>query len=195
MSTLTFEPSPGTHIREACKEASAMAINKNSDVEFEFNGITITATPQSSPASLEADWDAKLAAEAKAYRESPEYAAEQRRREDQVKTGQNAVNCFMEGIEQVLATCSTDDILKYFKPFVKVADDVGVNFDHNKLADLLEHFGYKDGMHVGKPQEAFDDKETMAQYILGQVVSCLRRGMPPHPVTNSFIERYFAIPA
>lgn len=195
MSTRTFEPSPGTHIREACKEAAAMAIKKNSDVEFEFNGITITATPQSSPASLEADQDTKLAAEAKAYHESPEYAAEQQRRAETVKTSQNVVNCFMDGIEHVLATCSTDGILKYFKLFVNAADDVGVNFDHNKLADLLEQYGYKDGMHVGKPQEAFDDKETMAQYILGQVVTCLRRGMPPHPITNSFIEKYFAIPA
>ncbi len=172
-----------------------MAIKQNCDVEFEFNGIKVTATPQSSPARLEADWDTKMAAEAKAYRESAAYAAEQERRTEQVKTSQNVVNCFMDGIEQVLATCSMNDILKYFIPFVNAADDCEVKFDHTKLADILEHFGYKDGMHVGKPQEAFNDKETMAQYILGQAVSCLRRGIPPHPITNSFIEKYFAIPA
>lgn len=193
MNTLTFDPSPGTHIREACKEAAAMAINKNSAVEFEFNGITVTATPQSSPASIEADWNSKMEADSKAYRESPEYAAAQQRRAEQVKTSQNVVNCFIDGIEQVLATCSTDDILKYFKPFVEAADDVDVKFDKSKLSDLLEQYGYKDGMHVGKPQEDFNDKETMAQYILGQVVSCLRRGMPPHPITNSFIEKYFKL--
>jgi hypothetical protein len=189
---ITYEPSAGTHISHACKEAAAMAIKQNCDVEFEFNGIKVTATPQSSPASLEADWDTKMAAEAKAYRESAAYAAEQERRTEQVKTSQNVVNCFMDGIERVLATCSMDDVLKYFKPFVEAADDVAVTFDKTRLADLLEQYGYKDGIHVGKPQEAFKDKEVMAQYILGQVVSCLRKGMPPHPITNSFIEKYFA---
>lgn len=172
-----------------------MAINKNSDVEFEFNGIKVTATPQSSPASLEEDWNAKMEAEAKAYRESTKYAEEEKRRAEAVKTSQNVVDCFMDGIEQVLATCSTDDILKYFTPFVNAADDIAVTFDKSSLADLLEQYGYIDNMHVGKPSQEFDDKETMAQYILGQVVNCLRSGMPPHPITNSFIEKYFKLPA
>jgi hypothetical protein len=195
MSTMTIEISPGERIENACKQAVATAIKKNSDVSFDFNGISITATPQSSPASLLSEWNAQMEASRKAYRKSPEYAAEQECRAEQVKTGQNVVNRFMVGIEQVLATCSTDDLLKYFTPFVEAADDVDVIFDHSKLADLLERYGYKDNMHVGKPKEAFDDKETMAQYILGQVVNCLRSGMPPHPITNSFIEKYFAIPS
>lgn len=195
MNAIIFKPLLGTHIREACKEAAALAINKNSDVEFEFNGIKVIATPKSSPASLEADWNSQMEASRKAYKESPEYAAEQQRRAEAVKTSQNVVNCFMDGIEQVLVTCSTDDILKYVQPFVGASDDVDVSFDKAKLADLLEQYGYKDSMHVGKPKEAFDDKETMAQYILGQVVTCLRSGMPPHPITNSFIEKYFAMPS
>lgn len=195
MNTIAYEPSPGIHIREACKEAASKAINNNSEVEFEFNGIKVRATPQSSPASLEADWDAQMESSRKAYKESPEYAEAQERRAEAVKSSQNVVNCFMDGIEQVLATCSTDSLLKYVVPFVEAADHVAVTFDQAKLADMLEHYGYKDGMHVGKPQEAFNDKEMMAQYIMGQVVSCLRRGMPPHPITNSFIEKYFAIPA
>jgi hypothetical protein len=194
MSALTFEPSPGTHIKEACKKAAAMAINKSSTVEFEFNGIKVTATPQSSPASLELAWESQMEADRKARKESPEYAAEQQRRAETVKTSQNVVNCFMDGIEHVLATCSTNDILKYVQPFVGAADDVAVTFDKTGLADLLEQYGYKDNMHVGKPQWAFDDKETMAQYILGQVVNCLRRGMSPHPITISFIEKYFKLP-
>ncbi len=195
MNALTFEPSPGTHISHACKEAVAMAINKNSDVEFDFNGIKVTATPQSSPASLEADWDAKMAAEAKAYRESERYTAEQQRRAEEVKTNQQTVDRFMEEIELVLATCSRDSLMEWLKPFVGASDDVEVKFDHKKLADLLEHFGYLENAHVGTPPEAFTTRKLIGEYILGQVVNCLRSGMPPHPITNSFIEKYFKLPA
>lgn len=33
----------------------------------------------------------------------------------------------------------------------------------------------------------------MARYIVGQVLNCMvTHNMPPHPVTTTFVERYFA---
>lgn len=195
MKTIQFEPLAGTHIGHACKEAVALAINKQAHVSFSFNGVSLTATPESTPHGLLKEWETERDRQRKEYEASPECAAEKARREDQICKAQEVVDSFMDGIEHVLCTCSTDSIMEYLKPFVAAADDIGVKFDKAKLADILESAGYANNMHVGKPPEAFNERIIMAEYILGQAVNCLRSGMPPHQVTNSFIERYFAIPS
>lgn len=195
METKRYEPSFGIHITSACKEAVAMAMNGKCNVKFDFNGIEIEVTPDSTPFSAEVQWQEKKDADAKAYRESAEYREEQARRERQIKTSQDVVDHFMDGIEQVLFTCSMDSLLEYLRPFVEAADDVDVTFDKSKLADMFEAAGYAESAHVGKPPESFVHRKIFGEYILGQVVHCLRAGMPPHPVAASFIEKYFRLQA
>jgi hypothetical protein len=44
--TIKKEFFAGTFINTACQEAVSLAINENDSVEFEFNGITLIATPE-----------------------------------------------------------------------------------------------------------------------------------------------------
>lgn len=193
MKKLTYDPLAGTTIDHACKEATALAIRKSAEVTFDFNGITLTATPDSSPADIQKDWKVKLEKEREEYRASPEYTEDEKRRVEEISSNQSIVNHFMETIEQILATCSTDDLMESLKKFTLAADNVGVKFDNVRLVTILESAGHKEHAHVGRPPSDFDSKEVMAQYIIGQVINFLRSGMPPHPVTVSFIEKYFAL--
>lgn len=45
---IVLDPPLGSHIEEVCKEACALAINKQTNVNFTFNGKDVTATPKDS---------------------------------------------------------------------------------------------------------------------------------------------------
>lgn len=85
MKTEKYEPCPGCHISEACKEAVATAINENCNVEFDFNDITITATPTSSPGELETFYSTERDRRRAEYVASPEYKARQEEAERQAR--------------------------------------------------------------------------------------------------------------
>lgn len=67
----------GTHISAACKEAVEMAKRESCNVEFDFNEITLTATPDSDPAVLAQSYSDESQRRHEAYIASPEYKARQ----------------------------------------------------------------------------------------------------------------------
>lgn len=77
MKTKRYESMPGYHIVEACKEAVEMARRDSCNVEFEFNGISLTATPETDPAELAQSFSDECVRRHDAYVASPEYKAQQ----------------------------------------------------------------------------------------------------------------------
>lgn len=77
MKTKTIDPLPGYHISKACQEAVAMAIEEHCNVQFDFNGIQITATPASTLEELMKFYDEESDRRREAYLASPEYATRQ----------------------------------------------------------------------------------------------------------------------
>ncbi len=67
----------GNHISTACKEAVEMARRDSCNVEFDFNEITLTATPETDPAALAQSYSDECDRRHRAYIASPEYKARQ----------------------------------------------------------------------------------------------------------------------
>lgn len=77
MKNKRYESVVGSHISEECKNAVAMAKNENCNVEFDFNGIAMTATPESDPDSLATRYHEESQRRHDAYIASPEYKRQQ----------------------------------------------------------------------------------------------------------------------
>lgn len=88
---VTIENIAGFHISTACKTAVERADSEKDSVRFEFNGTEVIANPGDSPESLEQKWIADFEAAAKAWRESPEYAEQERKRAEEDERKRTAV--------------------------------------------------------------------------------------------------------
>lgn len=191
MKTVTYDPHAGSHIANACQEAVAMAIRGKQKVKFSFNGVELIATPDSDPAKLEVEFIEKLEADSKTHRESPKGIAEAEGRTAEILRKQRSVNTSLAVLKDIVG--DHDKLMLWLKSFTEDADDIGVQFTKARLADELEAAGYAENEHVGQKPEWFCTRKRMTHYIVGQAINCLRIGMPPHPVTASFVEKYFKI--
>ncbi len=192
--TLTYEPLPGHHIATSCKEAVALAIKNNMFIAFDFNGIGMLATPDSAPTDLEQQYHEESERRRKEYEDSQAGKDAAATRAETVKQRQATCDALLESLAQTLHTCPQAEHVAWLRKFAEVADDLGVKFDDRSLIPTLESAGYKDGCHVGQPSKWFRKRKHMAEYIFGQAISCLKNGMPPHPITLSFCDKYFALP-
>lgn len=61
------------------------------------------------------------------------------------------------------------------------------------MRDWLSEVGYEENMHVGLAREAYDnDPDVFAGYIVGQCMTFMKRGMPPHQVVGRFVDEWRA---
>lgn len=186
----TLELLGGEHIDNACKEACALAIQSGEDVGFSFNGQDVVATPKSSWQEVAKDWSDKMDASSKAYRESSEGLLSAAKREQDIAEKQKRIDLQILSLDQVCYTGSLDDVLNWLEPFTKDADDVGVKVNYNSIVSVFLSAEYENNWGVGKPPEFFNTKENMGNYIIGQAISCMKSGMPPHHICLTFIEKY-----
>ena len=169
-----------------------MAMNQKAKVKFSFNGIELEATPESSPPALENEWSAKQEQAAKEYRESPKGIAAAKKRTEEIIRKQRSLNTSLDALSDIIA--DHDKLMIWLKGVAEDADDIGVQFSKDRLAAQLEAAGFVENEHVGEKPGWFNSRPRMAHYIVGQALNCLRRGMGPHPVTGSFVDRYFTLP-
>lgn len=90
MKTIRHEFMPGHHISIACEEAVKLARQDSCNVEFDFNDITLTATPDTNPETLASSYSQECKRRHEAYLASPEYKeackrADEREREKKEK--------------------------------------------------------------------------------------------------------------
>lgn len=192
MQTLEYSPLAGTSIRKACDEAVAMAKAHGSNVEFDFNSSKVIAAPHSKPERLQEGWQRSMERQAEAYRNSPQGKAAAEKRTADIIRKQRSLNTSLDVLADIIA--DHDKLMIWLKGVAEDADDIAVTLPKERMIEQLEAAGFVENEHVGEKPEWFNSRTRMAHYIVGQALNCLRRGMGPHPVTGSFVERYFALP-
>lgn len=184
----------GESIKHACSNATLMAIKNQCDVEFEFNGVKLIATKDTPSHWLESEFDRILKENREKYLQSDEYKALQQKQMEELEQCQNIMDTSIMPVFADIVECGNlDYIMSWLKQFTINADFIGVTYDKKFIADFLELNGFKENEHVGQPKEFFNTKNNMAHYIIGQVINCLRKDMPPHPITLKFIDDYFLL--
>jgi hypothetical protein len=183
----------GTSIDGAIDKALALVKHKKQQVSFNFNGVDVIAGLHDSYNSVYIQWDSKMKQAAEVYRKTPEYEAQQIKRNKQIQHKQKIVNDCVNSLENTLNSGSLDMIMTWIKLFSECADDIGVGCDYKKLYDVFKDYGYKINENIGLTEDKYEQKEIMGRYIIGQVMSFLKENNPPHPVASSFVDKYFAL--
>jgi hypothetical protein len=185
-ATATYEPMAGDHISTACRKAIALAIRGGTLVTFRFNGIPMTVRPSDPPDRAVKRWEALSAAHAAAWRESPEgqaAAAEAERRRVDCQRKTDALVARLPGVVKELGP-----LVRWCVEFGKAADHMDVEWNLSAVADTIEAAGWREKAHVGRAEADFaGNPQMIGEYIVGQAMACLRKGMPPHPgLTEKF---------
>ena len=191
MNTIKFDPSPGTTIYNACEVAADMAKRANQRVQFQFNDVWLLATPDMSATALVEQWSRDLEERRQARENSPEGQAQARRDRDDVAEKQTAVDALIAALPDALATFDIDSAMGWVEAFTGPSDRVGVHFNNAAIVSKFEEAGYRTNAHVGVEPDRFTRRMT-GEYTIGQVMNCLERGMPPHPICLKFCREYWA---
>lgn len=180
------------HIRHACRKALALATSKNRHVHFVFNSIRMKLHKRLPLNHVLRQWDEQMEAGRIRYKNSAKGKAAAEKRTAEIISKQRALNTSLDVLADIIA--DQDKLMLWLKSFAQDADDVGVQFSKERLITQLEAAGYVENKYVGNAPEWFNSRPRMAQYIIGQALSSLYRGMGPHPITGSFVDKYFALP-
>lgn len=189
----TYEPAMGQSIDAACREAVALAAKNETEVRFTFNDVALSAMPTDRPQIIEQRWRSIFEAKQEAYRNSPEGKAAAAEREQQRKNMQATTNTLIKQLPDTLKR-GLDDLMFWLRKFSSTADHVGVTWDIAYVKKTLEDAGYIANEHAGQAPEWFNTRERMGRYVAGQAIECMNNGLPPLPVTASFVEEYFHLP-
>lgn len=194
MKTMTYRPIVGDRISHSVQEASRLSKTHRCRVRFEFNEVTLQATPKKSPVTLLWEWELICGQHYEQYRLSKAGQVARRLRNGEVATRRENVASLIARLPRLLAAGDVDGLMLWLDLFVDSADDVDVHFDCAELARTLEASGFIENDLVGQPPASFNTREKVGRYIVGQAINCLRSGMPPHLLTQSFVAKYFEIP-
>jgi hypothetical protein len=88
---IKYEPLCGDTIKNACEQAVKMALLKHDNVEFSFNKITLTATPDTDPEALAQSYYDECDSRHAAYLASPECKAAQEEQDRKERERNNAL--------------------------------------------------------------------------------------------------------
>lgn len=177
---IRHEVLPGDHIAHACGEAVAMATGRGEAVAFEFNGVLVTVQPGEPAADAAARWQAEVDRRQEAYRASPEGRAAAAEAAEESKRHQAETDALVARLPAAVGDLGK--LVRWCVALSRPADHVGVRVDHDAIADVIEAEGYARNAHVGRPPGVFADRRVAGEYLVGQAVDCMRKGMPPHPV-------------
>ena len=186
--TLVFEASPGSYIGNVAKEVCAIVADVKASVSFDFNGIACLVKPGCTAADVEADWRRDCDAAAEAYRNSPEGKQRAKERAEAVKAKQDRIDRkLLPMLPRVVG--NLDKLVRWIAQASDVMDDTDVKVDYPAIVAAFEAAGWKDGAHVGRKPSSFT-KQMLGEYLVGQAIDCMKRGMCPHPVSQKFAQEY-----
>lgn len=194
MKTLIYEPMGGERIEHACHEATRLAKRHRRLCRFSFNDVHLIAAPKKSPFTLEWEWAWTQERERSAWRNSKAGQEEERRNLAEISAKQGQADFLITDLPNA-CKAGMDKLMLWLSAFAEITDRIGVSFDHAWVIALLESDGFKENAHVGRKPQDFNTRKIIGEYIIGQAINCMRMGMPPHPMTITFVERYFKLPA
>lgn len=184
---IVVDPSAGCEIAKACTEAIALAVRHQLPVQFDFNGVQITATVTDEVQALVSKFHAELDARKVAYEASPEgkRRAEELQQQQALRDGK-ATQLLAE-LPAALAT--EPDTVLWIGRFAEVSDYIGLSYDKQAVAETLESAGYVRNDCVGNPSVK-TDKTVFARWLVGQAIDNLRSGFGIHQVAIKFAADY-----
>jgi hypothetical protein len=173
----------GTNIAHAAKILCKAATEGGGDARCEFNGIELVASRWSTPEDIVSDWETKVAAAAKAYRESPEgLAAEERRQQ-----GRRDAQAKHDALLARLPTLDWRDdvaVLDWCCEMQEPSDRVGVIVKRDTiLAEFAKH-GFTPNMRTGS--DYIEDSRLVSHaYLIGQAMAGIE-SVAIHPIIHKF---------
>jgi hypothetical protein len=191
---LTLNPTAGERLEVCIKEALVQAKAVNEIVTIvNFNGVDIDITPTTTEQQALEYFHNTLEQRHQLWLNSPEGREAVAKREQEIKHYQNEVDRLISRLPIIAR--NLDTLIDWLVEFSHVADDIGVRYNHHDVAHVLKTFGYQENAHCTEDKEEVKgwDRKTMGEYIVGQAINCLLRGLPPHPnLTPKFAEEYNA---
>ncbi len=179
----------GQHIDHASRVASSLAREKNCGIRFDFNGISLLATPKKSPVTIGWEFEQITGQHAERYRLSPEGQMEKVRNEREIKSAQTAIDHWMLILPDMLKS-GLDNTIGWLSNFLPVADRVGTEMNIPLLVGLFEAQGYKAGELTGHDKAFYEIKENLGRYIIGQVLQMWKDVGAVHQRICDFCEDY-----
>lgn len=190
-----FEPLAGDSRDECVATAITEAKALGDTITLHFNENVMKITGDTDPVQLEKErkeesrkkWDAytKTAAYQKAQaREKAEHARDQKRIDD-----------LMASLDGALAK-GIGAAVSWMKDYSAVAEDGTLRTDNALVLKKVLAAGYKSNAHTDRTPEALEaDYAAAGEYIMGQCISCMEDGFPPHPIAGMFADRMEKIKA
>lgn len=190
------DASIGASINQSLKECLVKARSSGVTVTLRnFNGVDVTVAPTATIEEVETVWQSAMDRIAEEYRNSPAGRKEAREAKERLKHSQHECDRLLAQLESYDDHPATDKIVAWVAEFSEYADHIGVKYDMAALISKLEQFGYVANAHVAKSNREKKNvknlsRQVMGEYIIGQAISCIKNGMPPHPVVMRFAKEY-----
>lgn len=208
MNTITYEPLAGTHLDRAIREAHSLLkpSAKGQRAQVNFNGVNLLIGINDTPERIARLYDNICTHRSQRYRESEAgkaFAREQSERLTKMQDSLTTCIKMLPGLlnlkDEGLPNGRTSLVMGWLNGFIECSDHIELDWD--KAADckggkewvaiLLESAGFREGELCGLPKDEYEKPETLGRWVIGQVINCLRTGMPPHPIGRKFIQEYF----
>ena len=181
---------PGEHISKSADKCIEWSRETGDTVRLVFNDVELVVDYKSHTVDdVVAMYDRASAKKHEEWRASPAgiaYALEAEQRLLEHQTNHDQL------MSQLMDVAGDEErLMSWLSAYSDAADHVGVeNKDFQLVWSILEVHGYVNNDCVGFAESAFENPRVMARYIAGQAISCMRGGMPPHPMTAHFVEKY-----
>jgi len=182
--------SPGEHISKSAAKCLEWSQQTGDTVRLVFNDVELVVDYHSHTVDdvLEM-YDQASAKRHEEWKASPAgiaYALEEEHRRLEHQTNHDQL------MSQLMHVAGDEPrLMSWLSAYSNAADHVGVeNKDFLRVCSILEIHGYVGNDCVGFDESEFANPRVMARYIAGQAISCMRGGMPPHPMTAHFVEKY-----
>lgn len=186
-----FTPRLGSEIGDVLREALKFARHQQQTVTFDFNGETVLVQPGDRHAQLLDDWNERRHAAQRAYVASRAYVQDEVARAEGTRAAQERLNRLIDRVNDV-ARNGLRPALEWLVEFSRDADHTDVQIPHARLARTLATLAPADA-HVGRTDlEEPGREEAAAEWAIGQAVSFLQRGVPPHPIIGYRAEQLLA---
>lgn len=176
MKTKTIKALPGNHVSTVCKNACEMAKAEHCNVEFDFNGQKLTATPDTDPEALARAYSDECDRRHREYVASPEYKARQEEAARKERERKDKVEALLAGAPP---TMSLADAEGWEKAKVANSDPYGgaVMTYAERWARLMESRMAKGERIADIADECshLADEEGITGFMYGCAVSTLAR--------------------
>lgn len=185
-----YHGSPGEHISKSAAKCLKWSKETGDTVRLVFNDVELFVYYHSHTVdSVLEMYDQASAKRHQEWKASPAgiaYALEEEQLRLEHQTNHDQL------MSQLIDVAGDEErLMSWLSAYSDAADHVSVeNKDYVRVCSVLEIHGYVNNDCVGFEKSEFENPRMMARYIAGQAISCMRGGMPPHPMTAHFVEKY-----